>query len=1298
MTADKNQIKFTKTSRNIYRSTVAVAGFGLLLWSSFFSPVATFEPAFGLIIFIFVAFQVNFPIRLPLDEIYLFHILTLGAGLLFGAPTALWGATAGVVAGYALRRIGSLQAHFWPAPNHASWLEASFVIGRHHIALMAGLFVTGFQAGLVGQALPITLDNAATLLPALVLFSAVYLSLTQIDFLFRERASRRATRQNFYSIVLFELIAWPFILLSVTGYSVMNIGTLLILGGIPAIIALLIFNMERAQMRLQRRVSELSMLNQVSQALQATLDLEELLNLIHLHVSKLLDVDNFYVALYDPAQESLWYPLAVKHGQRQNWAPRPMMDRLTDRVIRERKPLLLSQHSSPQMQASELPPSEETPHAWIGVPLIASERAIGCLALFSLDPETDFVASDLDLLVILSGQISVAIENAMLYEQTQRRAGQLETLNQLSTQIAASLKPQEVLDQVCQAVNQVAGGDRSAIFLLESQEGHLALGHAHGLSDRFIARNHNFSIADMERARCLRTGQPVLAPTLDANHQAGSFTASLSQEGIQAHADFPLITPEGMIGFLSVYYDHRHNFSQEEVELLQTFASQAALAVANARLHTRTDMALSKRVHQLSILESIGRELAAATHSQSLFEIVLDYAREFTNSPWGNIGLLDPITRRIEIKASRGYRVPLATFPADQGVVGQVLQTGQPALVNDLDQSSEPLDLTQGAACAQLSVPLIHEERILGVLTLESPEREHYSSDDQGFIAQVANQAAIAVINAELYRETQQHLQEQSTLYQISRQFAGQLELKQVLDTLKDGVYDLLNEAAIGIYLFDENRRAYQLSAERKNAIAAELGNFTSPGPSSSQDELRHFPEAIDIGDIDALSTQRDLFSPVRIPASEARYILMAECDSCQVWVVPLVAGLQRLGMVCIHLPESAEQESEHKMQALQSMANQGAISLQNALLFADISHGRDQLEAVINSVSEGILMIDAQGRVLLVNKSSEALTGLSAPDLIERNLSELSPQTLQFLGYTEKDIYSLLASMELRKAQPGPAATFQIGNGKSERFLERYSLPVWGEGGKAIGWLIVLRDITQQRQIEEDRELITETLIHDLRSPLSAVLGALDVIEESETTGIGAQELIGQALSVARRAARRVLAMVESLLDIARMESGDMEIDLQDTDLKLVVEGVVSELLPQANDYGIILRFEFSSDLPQVRADRAKIARVVSNILDNAIKFTPSGGQVVVSCHATTGDMLALEISDSGPGIPQEFREKIFEPFSQVPELRGRRRGSGLGLTFCKLAVEAHGGRIWVQESPGGGSLFTFTLPISQE
>ena len=1296
MTAEKNQTKLTKTSRNIYRLTVAIAGLVALLWSSFVTPSTAFEPAYGLIIFIFVAFQVNFPIRLPLDEIYLFHILTLGAGLLFGAPTALWGATAGIVAGYALRRIDSLHTHLWPSPNHASWLEAGFVIGRHNTALVAALFLTSFQAGAVGQSLQLTLDSAAGLLPALVVFSALYLSLTLVDFLMRERPSRHATRRNFFSIVLFELIAWPFILLSVAGYTVMNIGTLLVLGGIPAIIALLIFNMERTQRRLQRRVRELSMLNQISQALQTTLDLEELLDLIHLQVSKLLDVDNFYVALYEPEHDSLWYPLAVKHGQRQNWAPRPMMDRLTDRVIRERKPVLLSQHSSPQMQASELPPSEETPHAWIGVPLIASERAIGCLALFSLEPEIDFVDSDLDLLVILSGQISVAIENAILYEQTQRRAGQLETLNLLSTQIAASLNPQEVLDQVCRAVNQVAGGDRSAIFLLESQEGRLELGHAHGLSERFLTRNRNFSIADIERARCLRTGQPVLVPTLDANHQSGSFTASLSDEGIQAHADFPLITPEGLIGFLSVYYDRQHNFSQEEVELLQTFASQAALAVANARLHTRTDMALSKRVHQLSILETIGRELAAATHSLSLFEIILDYAREFTNSPWGSVGLLDPITRQIDIKASSGYRAPLVSFPAEQGIVGQVLNTGQPAVVNDLDQSPEPLNLTQGAACAQLSVPLIHEDRILGVLTLESPQRAHYSPDDQSFIAQMANQAAIAVINAELYRETQQHLQEQSTLYQISRQFAGQLELKQVLETLNNGVYDLLDEADIGIYLFDENRQIYQLSADRKSALASESDRFSSPGASTDLEELRHFPDTLDPGDVNAFSTQRDLFTPVRIPSSQARHIFMADCETCQVWIVPLVAGQQRLGLVCIHLPESAGREPVHKIQALQSVANQGAISLQNALLFADISHGRDQLEAVINSVSEGIVMIDAQGRVLLANKSSEALTGLSAPELIDRNLSDLSQKTLGLLGYTEKDIHTLLASMDQRTAQPGPTTIYQVGNGKPERFLERSSLPVWGVGGRAIGWLIVLRDITQQRQIDEDRELITETLIHDLRSPLSAVLGALDVIEEGDSSPTGGGELIGQALSVARRAARRVLAMVESLLDIARMESGDMEIDLQDTHLKPVVEGVVSELLPQANDYGVILRVEIPSDLPQVHADRAKITRVVSNILDNAIKFTPSGGQVLVACHPTSGEMLALEISDSGPGIPEEFREKIFEPFSQVPEQRGRRRGSGLGLTFCKLAVEAHGGRIWVQESPGGGSIFTFTLPIA--
>jgi signal transduction histidine kinase len=209
---------------------------------------------------------------------------------------------------------------------------------------------------------------------------------------------------------------------------------------------------------------------------------------------------------------------------------------------------------------------------------------------------------------------------------------------------------------------------------------------------------------------------------------------------------------------------------------------------------------------------------------------------------------------------------------------------------------------------------------------------------------------------------------------------------------------------------------------------------------------------------------------------------------------------------------------------------------------------------------------------------------------------------------------------------------------------------------------LFVLRNITEEIQVSRAKELITETLVHDLRSPASAVLGALDVLEESLSRNeISHDELVIQALQVARRGAQRMLGMTESLLEIARLQAGKTDTNLTSINLRTLAAGVLNDFIQESLEYGIILRNEIPEDAPIVRADLSKTTRVLTNLIDNALKFTPSGGQVGLTVDGVEDGMVAIQVSDTGPGIPEEYREKIFDRFSQVPGLVGRRRGSGL-------------------------------------
>jgi signal transduction histidine kinase len=216
------------------------------------------------------------------------------------------------------------------------------------------------------------------------------------------------------------------------------------------------------------------------------------------------------------------------------------------------------------------------------------------------------------------------------------------------------------------------------------------------------------------------------------------------------------------------------------------------------------------------------------------------------------------------------------------------------------------------------------------------------------------------------------------------------------------------------------------------------------------------------------------------------------------------------------------------------------------------------------------------------------------------------------------------------------------------------------------------------------------------LRSPLSAIYSGILLLREM-TPRYSSDDIVQDTFSAAERSCLRLIETVNSLLDISKVEAGRMKLEQQPTELREIVISVLDSLSPLAQEQDISL----VGHVPEawfVLVDEEKISRVLTNLVDNALKFTPSRGQVVVTTERATGetDMILCSVHDDGPGIPLEYRDKIFDRFAQGPSQSGKRRGTGLGLAFCKMMVEAHGGRIWVESVNDQGSTFYFTLPLA--
>jgi signal transduction histidine kinase len=367
------------------------------------------------------------------------------------------------------------------------------------------------------------------------------------------------------------------------------------------------------------------------------------------------------------------------------------------------------------------------------------------------------------------------------------------------------------------------------------------------------------------------------------------------------------------------------------------------------------------------------------------------------------------------------------------------------------------------------------------------------------------------------------------------------------------------------------------------------------------------------------------------------------------------------------------------------------------AELYQEAREHRDRLQAVLDSTHEGMLMIDRGGCVVLANPRVEALTGLAGDVWQRGTLTELvSSETLQVparLGYTPGvlcDLLGMLQGEQTPDAVPAERYVFD------ERHLERSTVPIYDQDGVWIGLLVVLSDVTEAERLEQARHALSSMIVHDLRSPLSAVLGSFNLIESLAPEAGDLAGVLASTTEYSIRAIRRLLNMIESLLDIGRMGSSRLELEREPSDLGGLARAVFDDLRPLADELEIALVLDMPDGAPPLDVDPDRVRRVLLNLVDNALKFTQAEQTVRVVVHPPHDGMVRVDVIDAGPGIPDAHKAHLFDPYMQS-ELRGRRRGSGLGLTFCRMAVEAHGGRIWIEDVAAGGSVFAFTLPVAK-
>lgn len=344
------------------------------------------------------------------------------------------------------------------------------------------------------------------------------------------------------------------------------------------------------------------------------------------------------------------------------------------------------------------------------------------------------------------------------------------------------------------------------------------------------------------------------------------------------------------------------------------------------------------------------------------------------------------------------------------------------------------------------------------------------------------------------------------------------------------------------------------------------------------------------------------------------------------------------------------------------------------------------KLSSVLNSVAEGIVYLDLERRIVLLNPAAQHLLGCSE-DVVGK------PVEAVFEAEVVEQVFPL-TSMSITSRRTRSHEVTLVQN-ESKRALKVVSSPVLFEEGTPIGTVFVLDDVTHEKEIEQMKSDFVALVSHELRTPLTSIYGYTRLILDGKTGGVN--EATRDKLVRVERQALRLSHLIADLLDLSRIESGRLELRMEPISVREIAWSRLEDFRSPAEEKNIELSFEAPEDLPPVRGDAERIGQVLTNLLSNAIKFTPPGGKVRVRLRRE-GNLLSVQVIDTGTGIPPEERHKIFDKFHQVRNIQTRQHGgTGLGLAIAKSIVEAHGGHIWVDSELGKGSDFRFVLPIAR-
>jgi signal transduction histidine kinase len=992
----------------------------------------------------------------------------------------------------------------------------------------------------------------------------------------------------------------------------------------------------------------------------------------------------------------------------------------------------------------------------LSVPLLRGNEAYGALNVGEFDV-TPLSERQISLVRAFADQAVIAIENARLIEELRQRLDEQTAMDEVLQIISRSPTDlQRVLDTIaasaarlCRAndvsVVQIEGDQQRVVAVRESSPsvpiGGMVPLTEYGITGRAILERRPIHLPDIL--------DPLADDFWETRERARRF-------GWRALLATPLLREGQPIGAILIRRNAPVSFTDGQIALLRTFANQAVIAIENARLFNELQQRLEEQTATAEVLRVISE---SPTDVRRVMDTIVVAAARLCSAGLGEIWQVEgPIIRMVARNGPlMGVPLGLAGPWNRASVTGRAVADRRTihvpdilALPDDEFPGSRERFVENGNRSG-LSVPLLRGDVPVGVISVRRTEPGPFTERQIKLLETFSDQAVIALANAELFeqlqdrnRELSEALEQQTTTAEVLRIITNApTDLSRVLSAIVESAARLC-DAAEGLMRLIEGDQLVLVAAH---------------GPSMTDFVRQAGPTPISAAHHTGLAVTRrqtvrfdDCTTSPDLPESVRQQCLRNGVFSAI--AVPLLRQGGPLGAIMLARTVLTP-FSDAEVALVETFADQAVIAIENARLFQELqdrnrqlARSVDELRALGEVTRTLSSTLDVEEVLSTISAQAAALADANGGGIFEleehtqrlflRSSYRQSSELVNVLRHEPLRVGEGAAgrAVATREAVQIPDATDESAYQSSVRkiliesgFRALLAVPLLHEN-QALGALVLNRNapgafapevvdlvktfasqsaIALQnarlfQEIEQkSRELeiasqhkseFLANMSHELRTPLNAILGYTELIQDGIYGDV--PEKITEVLDRVEQSGRHLLGLINAVLDLSKIEAGQLTLTYSDYSLAEVVQIAVSSVESLAAAKNLDLHVDLAPDLPIGRGDERRISQVVLNLVGNAIKFTDSGS---VRISATrSDDHFVVSVADTGPGIAPDEQERVFEEFHQVDASSTRAKGgTGLGLAIAKRIVELHGGRIWVESTPGQGARFTFTLPIAE-